>query len=192
MIQNQKLRKILLKMAKADDGVFKGLKRKNGLILDPKRLVDKVRRDNTKKLKSLIRTYGFPSISLAGADGSAAAWLVIQHTDFDLKFQKRCLSEMQRLAKRGEVSLRNLAYLTDRVRINSGRPQIYGTQIATGMYCKKKSWAKGDYFIYKNLKFKPGYVVDPRNLDKRRKVIGLESFNKYVKRLKGLIEAKKS
>jgi hypothetical protein len=173
-MENQKVKKLLSKMAKVDQDVIRKIQKeeklqKNGILIDKKGLIEKTRRINTKKLKNLIKTYGFPSISLVGLKGTRDAWLIAQHSDYDLKFQKRYLAMMKKLTKKKEVLLQNLAYLTDRVRESSGLPQIYGTQI-------------GPYSLNKNLRFKPGYVTDPRKLDKRRKAMGLEPFAKYVKR----------
>ena len=35
------------------------------------------------------------------------------------------------LIDRGEATSRQLAYLTDRVRVNEGKDQVYGTQLAS-------------------------------------------------------------
>ena len=58
------------------------------------------------------------------------AWLLVQHADADVKFQRRCLDLMARLPK-GEVSISNLAYLTDRVLLAEGKKQLYGTQFTS-------------------------------------------------------------
>jgi hypothetical protein len=72
-------------------------------------------RRNHALIRKIVSERGWPGRSLAGDDGSAAAWLVVQHMDADLEFQRKCLALMQEAFLAGEVLPRNLAYLTDRV-----------------------------------------------------------------------------
>lgn len=55
--------------------------------------------------------------------------------------------------------------LQDRVEMLNYRPQIFGTQI---------QFRNGVYFLYK--------VVDEPNLNKRRKEIGLNTIEEYLKK----------
>ena len=80
------------------------------------------------RLKAIINTQGWPTISQVGNDGAQAAWLLAQHADFDIPFQKQALSYMENLSSRGEVNLDNLAYMRDRVALANGELQTYGTQ----------------------------------------------------------------
>ena len=59
-----------------------------------------------------------------------AFWLLIQHQDNDVELQKQCL-------KRCNFELKNNAFLTDRVLINQGKKQIYGTQFIGEIKDKK-------------------------------------------------------
>ncbi len=140
-----------------------------------RKLMDKmyeIDNENRKKLKRIIRKYDFPTKTLVGKDGAGDAWLIVQHADDDVKFQDDCLKLLEKLAKMGEADKRNVAYLTDRVRTNKNLPQVYGTQVSM----RPADW--------KNKKFVYGNLVDPKNLDKRRKEVGLEPFSKYIKRFK--------
>gem|GEM_PF-4470691 len=50
-------------------------------------------------------------------------WLLIQHQDHDVAFQKEMMD------KYGDMfSLTDKAYLEDRIRVNTSQPQIYVTQ----------------------------------------------------------------
>lgn len=62
----------------------------------------------------------------------------------------------------------------DRILVNEGKPQIYGTQVQV--------------FEGKAL---PRPVEDPDNLDKRRKEMGLGSFDDYLTLLKEVYLLKK-
>jgi hypothetical protein len=89
---------------------------------------DEITRRNHALIRKIVNEHGWPGRSLVGDDGSAAAWLVVQHMDTDLEFQRKCLALMQEAFLIGEVKPRNLAYLTDRVLTHEGKPQMYGTQ----------------------------------------------------------------
>jgi len=96
---------------------------------------------------------------------SQATWLLAQHADHDLQFQLRCLELMKTLPS-GDVSLQNIAYLEDRVRVAQGRPQLYGTQFIR----------EGDNLI-------PQPIQDEVDLDRRRQAMGLESFESNMRRI---------
>lgn len=136
---------------------------RNNSIKDPTAWDAEIDRKHTKRLKDIISQYGWPTISLAGPEASNAAWLIAQHADHDRGFQKQCLELMKQLPS-DEVNLRNIAYLEDRIRVAGGRPQLYGTQ-----------------FDRTGKRFGPSHVKDKRNLDKRRKAMGLQPFEEYRK-----------
>lgn len=80
-------------------------------------------------LDSFVKENGWPIISNYGEIGNKTAWLIVQHADADLKFQTTYLDGIQRLSKVGESNPINFAYLYDRVLINNGKPQKFGTQL---------------------------------------------------------------
>ena len=91
------------------------------------RLVE-IDKDNTKWLKKQIDEHGWLGKSLVGRKGARNAWLLVQHADFDRKFQERCLKLMRERPK-DEVRQQDIAYLTDRVLVGQGKLQRYGTQV---------------------------------------------------------------
>ena len=91
---------------------------------------------NLTRMKQIVSDFGWPTISLVGKKASHMAWLLVQHADEDLKFQKHCLNLMKEAIKKKEVMLPDIAYLTDRVLVNQGKLQIYGTQF----YKPIKDW----------------------------------------------------
>ena len=123
--------------------------------------VDKV---NRERLKEIIAEHGWPTYDLVGSEASRAAWLVVQHSDRDVEFQKKCLALMEPLVKKNQVGKRDFAYLWDRVAVNGGKKQRYGTQIES-----------------KDGKWQPKPVEDPSNLDKRRAEVGLTPIAYYLK-----------
>lgn len=139
---------------------------RNRGIDDPDEWDETVDHRNTEKLKAIIDTIGWPSISKVGRDGSSNAWLLVQHADHDPEFQKRCLELMKSEPER-EVSKHDIAYLEDRIAIGDERPQIYGTQFHTNS----------------DGQLEPLPIQDPDNVDKRREVMGLETLSENQKRL---------
>ncbi len=81
------------------------------------------------RLKEIIARFGWPTWDLVGHDGAEAAWLIAQHADFSVHFQTRALALMTEAVADGQADATDLAYLEDRVAVNRGRPQTYGTQI---------------------------------------------------------------
>lgn len=84
--------------------------------------------DNTAWLKADLEANGWYRISVFGDLPSRAAWVMIQHADRDPAFQQQMLALLQPLALEKEVEPWDVALLYDRVAINAGRPQRYGSQ----------------------------------------------------------------
>jgi hypothetical protein len=132
----------------------------------------KIDADNAKWLAGVVDRVGWPTVRLVGQDGADAAWLLVQHADADVKFQRRCL-DLMGAAPKDEVSPSNLAYLTDRVLLAEGRKQRYGTQFAT---------IDG--------KLKPHPVEDEANVDERRAEAGLQPLAEYAAEIERMYEAR--
>lgn len=88
----------------------------------------------TCALKKIIAQYGWPTISQFGAEADLNAWLIAQHAESDIAFQKEVLAIIGELIKNGESDPANYAYLFDRIAIEENRNQRYGTQ-----YCCDES-----------------------------------------------------
>ncbi len=153
---NKLLRKRLLQMARADQAMRRGGKWNKE--------VDKC---NAEKLKQIIRRYGWPDISLVGKRGAKAAWLIAQHADFDVRLQIRFLRLLQKSVHDGNAPAWQYAYLVDRVRLNSGRPQLYGTQFRTNKRGTLQLWP----------------VQNRKQLAARRLRMGLEPLTRYRRRI---------
>ncbi len=118
---------------------------------------------NRTWLKGVIEKQGWPGKSLVGEDGAHAAWLLVQHADADIKFQKECLNLLEVAVKKSEAAGTDLAYLADRVLAAEGKNQRYGTQLEQ-----------------KDGKLVARAVDDPDALDTRRKAIGMMPMAEYV------------
>lgn len=159
---NQALRDELVAMAEADQAF-----RRRWPSLSREEVREELEKEHARSARAaeLIAEHGWPGRSRAGDDGANAAWLLIQHAD-DVELQERCLEMLERAVADGEASSPHLAYLTDRVCVNRGRAQIYGTQFD----------GRGDSFA-------PFPVEDPERLDERRASMGLEPFAEYEARM---------
>ena len=89
-------------------------------------LIDK---ENVIFLKKYIEDHGWPDLPSVGAEMSSIAWLITQHADLDVDFQKNILRILEKLLGEGRIFRKNYAYLHDRVAVNTGEKQKYGTQI---------------------------------------------------------------
>jgi hypothetical protein len=118
-------------------------------------------RANAARMRQIITVHGWPGKSVVGEDGSHAAWLLVQHAPEDL--QEQALVLLTGAVRRGDASPGDLAYLTDRVRLHRGEPQLYGTQYR---YSPASGLALHE-------------VEDPERLDERRAAVGLGPHAEY-------------
>lgn len=88
-----------------------------------------VDRVHTARMKEIIAEYGWPGHNLVGSEAAAAALLLLLHADKDIAFQKKCLPLLLRAIALGDALASQGAFLTDRICVNEGRPQWYGTQM---------------------------------------------------------------
>jgi hypothetical protein len=122
--------------------------------------------ENLPWLRQVITDFGWPGKSLVGKDGAQAAWLLAQHADKDPAFQRQCLELLTAAVERGEATVVQQAYLTDRVLLHEGQPQEYGTQAI----------ARDGRFVARNLR-------DPDHVDERRVSVGLSPLAGYLARM---------
>jgi hypothetical protein len=85
-------------------------------------------RDNIIWLRTVIRKYGWPGISLVGEEAAKYAWLLILHADSAITFQRQCLELLIEAVDQGQAPAWKVAYLTDRVLMHRGLKQRYATQ----------------------------------------------------------------
>lgn len=85
--------------------------------------------ENTKSLAHLLKVCGWPAARNGDLQASDDIWLLAQHADHDHAFQRHVLGLLEQAVHRGEARGKNLAYLTDRLAIADGKPQLYGTQL---------------------------------------------------------------
>lgn len=121
---------------------------------------------NFIQIKKLFDKYGFLGYDKVGKEGSSNFWLLVQHADKHPSFQDSVLTKMKIEADKGNASLKDYAYLMDRVKINTGQLQIYGTQMV--LDSTKTSYT-------------PKPTVEPDKLNERRMSVGLNTIEEYIK-----------
>lgn len=124
-------------------------------------------RRHTARLKAVVDEYGWPTRSLVGDDGAIAAWCLAQHADHDVAFQRQCLPLLEAAARVGEARWSDVAYLTDRILVNEGKHQRYGTQFHSA----------GGQLV-------PKPIDEPNHVDMRREQVGLGPLAEYAREMR--------
>lgn len=176
-VRNPALREEFLKRMEMDQAARKAVIESSGQSADgqpdPQRVqdmrdVDTANRDYLKAY--LAKTNRWPGKSEVGKDGAHAAWMIVQHSDADRKFQNDCLQMMRSVLQEtaDEIERVDVAYLTDRILVGGGFPQRFGTQV----------------MVNDQGEFKLAPVADPEKLDARRAGMGLQSKEEYLQSLR--------
>lgn len=134
-------------------------------------IVEKQDSINLQKVEAIIKKHGYPGKSLVGEPTNKAVFYVIQHSDkIETYFPL-----IEQAGKRNEIPLRLVGMMHDRLLMDQGKEQIYGTQIRGQRIINKETnaeeWIR---FLWP--------VADPEKVDERRKAIGIEeTVEEYVK-----------
>lgn len=126
----------------------------------------KIYRSNSEWLKLKYAEGNLFNARLSGELSATAAWLILQHADHDPIWQRAMLPELQKLADAGDFPKAHWAMLVDRVAVNSGEPQTYGSQGKCG---SDRAWH-------------PKQIKDPDCVDARRKEVGLPTMAENIAR----------
>ncbi|MGQ7260646.1 DUF6624 domain-containing protein [Vreelandella sp. V005] len=122
---------------------------------------------NASRLKEIIGGHGWPGISLVGEEAAKAAWLVAQHSVSDHEFMAECVGLLEDAVAREDVAGWQLAFLQDRVRTLSGKPQHYGTQFDVD----ENGWPT------------PFPIEDSTTVNERRALLGLNSLEERLEQM---------
>ncbi|KEO73920.1 DUF6624 domain-containing protein [Anditalea andensis] len=117
------------------------------------------------RLKEIFKEYSFPTRKSVGKDAMNGIFLMIQHADMDKQWQKSQLKNIEKAVQNDDIDSQSYAYLYDRIQINNGQDQLYGTQ-----------FSKVDP-LNKAVELTPTEDID--NLDKRRMEMGMMPIGMY-------------
>ena len=124
--------------------------------------MQKTNEDNAVRLRAIVRQYGWPDSDLVGWDGTLAATVIVLNGD--LAFKKEMLPLIRSSYRAGKAQGSSYAVLCDRILVDEGKPQVYGTQ------------SKDEGGAYP--------IADETNVEKRRAEVGLPSLAEYLDRQK--------
>jgi hypothetical protein len=113
---------------------------------------------NAARLRGLIDVHGWPAEDIAGEDGAKAAWFIVQHAIGEPEFQRLALGLLQECAAAGRTPAWHAAYLEDRIAMQEGRPQRFGTQ-----------WMDSP----EDGRIRPWQLADPERVNELRESVGL-------------------
>jgi len=128
--------------------------------------MEAVHEENARALARLIDVHGWPGLSLAGPDGSMAAWTIAMHAIGLPDFQRRCFALVAAAADAGEMPAAFAAMLEDRLRFNERRPQRFGTIF---------DWDESG-------RMSPWHIESPDDVERLRAEVGLPPLAEQVKR----------
>lgn len=122
---------------------------------------------NMEFVEKIFNTRGYPGTSMVGESANTAAWYVLQHSD---KIEQY-FPVIKKAGEDGELPYRLVAMMEDRLLMQQGKPQIYGTQ------GKSYDDERGS-FIWP--------IENPESVNERRMEAGFSStIEDYVKNLFG-------
>lgn len=118
--------------------------------------------ENEKRLIELLDKYGWPTATEVTEYAAAGAALIINHSTYELR--SKYFPMLEDAFKKGEAQALRYAKMRDRLLVEEGKEQLYGTQIKL-----------------ENTKREPFPIQDPQNVDVRRADIGLGPLSPYLK-----------
>ncbi len=141
---NETLRAKLVKLAEEDGRVRAELAATGELFKGYNAQMREVHEANADELQKILDEFGWPGEPLAGKDGAAAAWLILQHAIGRPALQRGSVPLLKEAVARGEVPAAQVAYLEDRIAFSEKRPQKYGTQWDWGRDGRMHVWTLAD------------------------------------------------
>jgi hypothetical protein len=118
---------------------------------------------NAALLDEAFTTIGWPGRHRVDDDGAGAAFLILQHAISRPDVQRRGLALMLDAIPRGDANMIDAAYLSDRIAVFEGRPQLYGTQF---------DWFDGA--------LSPAPIAAAAEVEARRASVGLPPLSEVI------------
>lgn len=114
---------------------------------------------NQELVISIIEKCGMPTLNEVNQEQMDAIWLGLQHTEY--KYRIKYFPLIEKAVENGDLSKEQYALMKDRVLMDEGKPQIFGSQIKNGK-------------LYD--------LEEPETVNERRQEMGLEPIEDYLKR----------
>lgn len=139
-----------------------------GVPFDSVKLLETVQKQTFARhillLKDIYKQYGYPTPKMVGQESAYHFFTLIQHSDSDVNFQSQMLPLIKKQVKKKQASGKEYAFLYDRIHLNKGGEQLYGTQMDYD--------SNGNAF--------PKKLKDSANVNKRRRQLGMEPLEEYL------------
>lgn len=119
--------------------------------------------ENQARVVSLLEKCGWPQKATVGEKGMTAVFLVIQHASKALR--EKYFPLIKASAEKGEMTLRAVAMMEDRMLMENGKKQKYGTQVIS----------------YNNGPLRLHPIEDEANVNQRRAAMGMGPIEEYLK-----------
>ncbi len=119
---------------------------------------------NLSRVTQLLDKFGWLGIDDVGRKGNQALFLVIQHSDPSTR--KKYLPQMRDATERGKAASSELVLLEDRILLDEGKNQRYGSQV-------KFNSEKGTYELYP--------IDNESGVNLRRQEMGLAPLEDYLR-----------
>jgi hypothetical protein len=113
---------------------------------------------NQELVISIIEKCGMPTLHEVNQEQMNAIWLGLQHTES--KYRIKYFPLIEKAVKNGDLSKEQYALMKDRILMDEGKPQLFGSQIKNGK-------------LYD--------LAEPETVNQRRQEMGLEPIEDYLK-----------
>jgi len=113
---------------------------------------------NQELVISIIEKCGMPTLEEVNELQMNAIWLGLQHSNE--KYRKKYFPQIEKAVNKGDLNKSHYALMKDRMLMDEGEPQLYGSQLKNGKLYKLDS---------------------PETVNVRRKEMGLEPIEEYLK-----------
>jgi VWFA-related protein len=162
---NKKLHDELRKLAvKTEALLYNGVENDLSNEAFTKRVSEASHRNNAR-LCQILKEFGWPSSALVGQDGMGAVFYLIRNSR-QLDLQVALLPLVIASVKQGDGQKRQVADLVDRMRVDSGMKQLFGTQVKV---------ANGFLVL--------APIEDEAHVDDRRKQFGMSPLAAHLRDL---------
>lgn len=121
---------------------------------------------NQELIISIIEKCGMPTLNEVNQEQMDAIWLGLQHTES--KYRIKYFPLVEKAVKSGDLSKMQYALMKDRILMDEGKPQLFGSQIKNGK-------------LYD--------LEEPETVNQRRQEMGLEPIEDYLKRFDITLDA---
>jgi len=126
-------------------------------------------------IEDIIEKYGYPGKTLVGEPTNKSAWYVIQHSNSNSI--EKYFPIIKKAGEKNEIPMTLVAMMEDRMLMNKGLEQIYGSQgsgnLITNKETGKEEWVQ---FIWP--------IKEPKKVNELRKTIGfsttIEEYSKIL------------